>query len=127
IEGSPAYRAGIQSGDLIVAIDGEEIGVDLDHAIQRMRGPAGSRITLTLARTGAPSPIDVALQRAQVAVHSVEHAMLEPGYGYLRITNFSETTAEDVDRAIADLERTSRGALSGLVLDLRNNPGGVLE
>jgi len=127
IEGSPAYRAGIQSGDLIVAIDGEDIGIDLDHAIQRMRGPAGSRITLTLARTGAPAPIVVALQRAQVAVHSVEHTMLEPGYGYLRITNFSETTAEDVDRAIADLERSSRGALSGLVLDLRNNPGGVLE
>jgi len=127
IEGSPAFRAGIQSGDLIVAIDGEDIGVDLDHAIQRMRGPAGSRITLTLARSGAPAPIVVALQRAQVAVHSVEHAMLEPGYGYLRITNFSETTAEDVDRAIADLERSSRGALSGLVLDLRNNPGGVLE
>lgn len=127
IEGSPAFRAGIQSGDLIVAIDGEEIGADLDQAIQRMRGPAGSRITLTLARTGAPSPIDVALQRAQVAVHSVEHAMLEPGYGYLRIANFSETTADDVDRAIADLERTSNGALSGLVLDLRNNPGGVLE
>lgn len=127
IEGSPAYRAGIQSGDMIVAIDGEEIGIDLDNAIQRMRGPAGSRITLTLARTGAPAPIDVALQRAQVAVHSVEHAMIEPGYGYLRITNFSETTAADVGRAIADLERTSKGALSGLVLDLRNNPGGVLE
>ncbi|HNR21816.1 MAG TPA: S41 family peptidase [Steroidobacteraceae bacterium] len=127
IEGSPAFRAGIQSGDLIVAIDGEAIGVDLDHAIKRMRGPAGSRITLTLARAGAPAPIDVALQRAQVAVHSVEHAMIEPGYGYLRITNFSETTAADVVRAIGALEHESKGVLSGLVLDLRNNPGGVLE
>lgn len=127
IEGSPAFRAGIRSGDLIVAIDGEKIGADVDHAIERMRGPAGSRVTLTLARAGAPSPIDVALQRAQVAVHSVEHGMLEPGYGYLRITNFSETTAGDVDRAIAELERACKGGLAGLVLDLRNNPGGVLE
>ncbi len=127
IEGSPAFQAGIRSGDLIVAIDGEKIGVDVNQAIERMRGPAGSRVTLTLARAGTPSPIDVALQRAQVAVHSVEHALLEPGYGYLRITNFSETTAADVDRAIADLERACKGGLAGLVLDLRNNPGGVLE
>lgn len=127
IEGSPAFRAGVRSGDLIVAIDGEKIGADVDHAIQRMRGPAGSRVTLTLARAGTPAPIDVALQRAQVAVHSVEHTMLEPGYGYLRITAFSETTSNDVDRAIADLERACKGGLAGLVLDLRNNPGGVLE
>ncbi|MBV6417884.1 MAG: hypothetical protein CMLOHMNK_02660 [Steroidobacteraceae bacterium] len=127
IEGSPAFRAGIRAGDLIVAIDGEKIGTDVDHAIERMRGPAGSRVTLTLARAGTPAPIEVPLQRAQVAVHSVEHAMLEPGFGYLRITNFSETTAGDVHRALADLERASHGALSGLVLDLRNNPGGVLE
>ncbi len=127
IEGSPAWRAGVLPGDLIVAIDGEAIGIDLDGAIERMRGPAGSRITLTLARVGTPTPIDVPLQRAQVAVHSVEHAMLEPGYGYLRITNFSETTVADAARAIAALERGAPGGLTGLVLDLRNNPGGVLE
>lgn len=127
IEGSPAWRAGVLPGDLIVAIDGEAIGIDLDGAIERMRGPAGSRITLTLARVGTPKPIDVPLQRAQVAVHSVEHAMLEPGYGYLRITNFSETTVADAARAIAALERGVPGGLTGLVLDLRNNPGGVLE
>lgn len=127
IEGSPAWRAGVLPGDLIVAIDGEAIGIDLDGAIERMRGPAGSRITLTLARVGTPKPIDVPLQRAQVAVHSVEHAMLEPGYGYLRITNFSETTVADAARAIAALERGAPGGLTGLVLDLRNNPGGVLE
>ena len=127
IEGSPAFRAGVLSGDLIVAIDGEKVGADVDHAIERMRGPAGSRVTLTLARAGAPAPIDVPLQRAQVAVHSVEHAMLEPGYGYLRITSFSETTAADVDRALADIGRACDGRLAGLVIDLRNNPGGVLE
>jgi len=127
IDGSPAFRAGIRSGDLIVAIDGERVGPDVDHAIQRMRGPAGSRVTLTLARAGTPAPIDVPLQRAQVAVHSVEHSLLEPGFGYLRITSFSETTAGDVDRAIASLERECKGRLAGLVLDLRDNPGGVLE
>jgi|JRYD01.1.fsa_nt_gb carboxyl-terminal processing protease len=127
IEGSPAFRAGVLSGDLIVAIDGEKVGPDVDHAIERMRGPAGSHVTLTLARAGSTAPIDVPLLRAQVAVHSVEHALLEPGYGYLRISGFSETTAADVDGAIADLERSCEGRLAGLVLDLRSNPGGVLE
>lgn len=127
IEGSPAYRAGVQAGDLIVAIDGEELAGDLDAAIRRMRGPAGSRITLTLARTGAADPIEVPLQRAHVSVHSVAQAMLEPGYGYLRITHFSETTAVDVEHALELLEDDSGDPLRGLVIDLRNNPGGVLE
>lgn len=127
IEGSPAYRAGVQAGDLIVAIDGEELAGDLDAAIRRMRGPAGSRITLTLARTGATNPIEVPLQRAHVSVHSVAQAMLEPGYGYLRITNFSETTAVDVEHALERLRDDCGDPLRGLVIDLRNNPGGVLE
>lgn len=127
IEGSPAYRAGVQAGDLIVAIDGEELAGDLDAAIRRMRGPAGSRITLTLARTGATNPIEVPLQRAHVSVHSVAQTMLEPGYGYLRITNFSETTAVDVEHALERLEDDCGDPLRGLVIDLRNNPGGVLE
>jgi len=127
IEGSPAERAGILAGDLIVSIDGRPVGNDLDGAISRMRGPAGSPITLALKRAALTDTIDITVRRAQVEVHSVAHTALEPGYGYLRITNFSETTPQDVTRALADLKGAAGGRLRGLVLDLRNNPGGVLE
>lgn len=127
IEDTPAERAGIRADDVIVAIDGAKVGGDLDGAIARMRGPAGSRIRLTIRRTAVPAPFDVDLQRAQVEVHSVVQTSLEPGYGYLRITNFSETTPEDVNRALRQLLAANDSRLNGLVLDLRNNPGGVLE
>lgn len=126
IEDTPAERAGIQANDVIVAIDDIKVGGDLDGAIARMRGPAGSSIKLTIRRAAMPAPFVVDLQRAQVEVHSVVQASLEPGYGYLRITNFSETTPEDVNRAIRQL-LAAETRLAGLVLDLRNNPGGVLE
>lgn len=127
IEGSPAEKAGVQSGDVVKAIDGEAVAGDLDDAITRMRGPAGSSITLTVKRESVPEPFDLTLKRATVEVHSVVQGPLEPGYGYLRITNFSETTPSDVTRALNELEASSGGRLRGLVLDLRNNPGGVLE
>lgn len=127
IPGSPAAHAGILAGDLIVAIDGAPLGRgDLEGAIERMRGPAGSTVGLTLTREGAAAPLEFRLQRARVEVRSVSAAQLEPGFGYVRITHFSETTAADLRRALADL---AAGAprLRGLVLDMRNNPGGVLE
>jgi carboxyl-terminal processing protease len=128
IEGSPAEKAGMRSGDLIVKIDDVDVGADLAGAIARMRGPAGSNIKLTVRRPeGAGELLNFSLQRAKVEVRSVLHQDLEPGYGYLRITSFSETTAEDVARAIASLKRDNPKGLQGLVLDLRNNPGGVLE
>jgi carboxyl-terminal processing protease len=127
IEGSPAEQAGMQSGDLIVKIDGVEVGADLGGAINRMRGPAGSTVKLSVRRGASPDLLEFSLRRAKVEVRSVAQQLLEPGYGYLRITSFSETTADDVGHAVARLKRDSPAGLKGLILDLRNNPGGVLE
>ena len=127
IDGSPAQRAGLRAGDQIVRIDGADIGADLAGAIAHMRGVSGSVVTLSIRREGNPEVLDFALRRAQVEVHSVLEQSLEPGFGYLRITTFSETTAQDVARAISRLKRDNPGGIEGLVLDLRNNPGGVLE
>ena len=127
IEGSPAEQAGMLPGDLIVKIDGVDIGADLAGAINRMRGSAGSTVQLSVRRTGRSELLNFVLRRAKVEVRSVAQQALEPDYGYVRITGFSETTADDVARALAHLKRGSAHGLKGLVLDLRNNPGGVLE
>lgn len=128
IADSPAERAGLRSGDVIVRIDDSPVQSDVDAAIDQMRGPAGTQVKLSVRRPGAEQVVDLALERAQVEVHSVSAALLEPGYGYLRITSFSDTTAQDVTRALTNLLATRRGvALRGLVIDLRNNPGGVLD
>src|SRR6202035_1714750 len=127
IEGSPAQQAGLEPGDELVRIDGTDIGAHLAGAIALMRGASGSLVKLTIRRGGRPGLIEYALRRAQVEVRSVVQQSLEPGYGYLRITSFSETTPVDVGRAITRLKRDNPGGLKGLVLDLRNNPGGVLE
>jgi len=127
IDGSPARAAGIQAGDEVVAIDGAEIGADLAGAIARMRGASGSLVRLTVRRAGSPQLLEFSLRRAQVEVHSVSAQTLEPGFGYVRISTFSETTPEDLKRAISKLRRDNPSGIKGLVLDLRNNPGGVLE
>jgi carboxyl-terminal processing protease len=127
IEGSPAEQAGIKSGDLIAKIDDVDVGGDLPGAIARMRGKAGSMVKLTIRRPGTAELLNFSLERTHVEVHSVAQRSLEPGYGYVRITNFSETTPKDLDRAIARLKRDNPSGLKGIVLDLRNNPGGVLE
>lgn len=127
IEGSPAEEAGMRAGDFVVRIDGVDVGTDLAGAINRMRGPAGSTIKLTVRRPPGSELLTFSLRRAKVDVKSVEQADLEPGYGYLRITSFSETTVDDVAHALARLKRDNPQGLQGLVLDLRNNPGGVLE
>jgi carboxyl-terminal processing protease len=127
IEGSPADQAGLLPGDQIVRIDDADIGADLAGAISRMRGSSGSAVKLTVLRPTTGQTLDFSLRRAKVEVHSVAQQSLEPGYGYLRITGFSETTSDDVNHAIARLKRDNPGGIKGLVLDLRNNPGGVLE
>jgi len=128
MEGTPAARAGIRAGDIIVSIDG--VAVDssgLDDAINRMRGKPGTSVRLAVRRADSDAPIDFVLERSNVQVHSVKHELLEPGYGYVRITHFSETTGADLAKAIGALREASPDGFRGLVLDLRNNPGGVLE
>jgi carboxyl-terminal processing protease len=127
IEGSPAERAGIRAGDFILQIDGHAVGTDLEDAIARMRGKNGTLVRLSIQRSGLPNPLEFTLKRADVEVHSVARAQLAPGYGYVRITHFSETTADDLNRAVLALQQDNPPGLKGLVLDLRNNPGGVLE
>ena len=129
IDGTSAAKAGIRPGDMIVAIDGVPIDTSgLNDAISRMRGKAGTSVKVTVKRAGTEAPVDFMLERSNVQVHSVKAELLEPGYGYVRITHFSETTGGDLSKAIATLKSSSpHGKLNGLVLDLRNNPGGVLE
>jgi carboxyl-terminal processing protease len=127
IEGSPAEQAGMRAGDFIVKIDGVEVGSDLAGAINRMRGPTGSTVRLSVRRPPHGEALTFSLRRAKVEVRSVAQQQIEPGYGYVRITGFSETTADDVARALAHLKRENPQGIKGLVLDVRNNPGGVLE
>ena len=127
IQGSPADQVGLRAGDEIVAIDGKEVGSDVSDAIEHMRGVSGSTVTLTIHRAGTAGLLTFAMRRANVAVHSVSFQSLSPGYGYVRIDDFSDTTPDEVNAAVSKLQRDNPGGLQGLVLDLRDNPGGVLE
>ena len=124
---SPAAAAGIQSGDMISSIDGTPVGTDLDAAMARMRGPRGSTVKLGVTRVGQALPLEFTVERAQVDVHSVSMASIDGGFIYARITAFSDTTAEDFAASIARMRRDMSAKPRGVVLDLRNNPGGVLE
>ena len=125
IEDTPAFRAGVKPGDLIVKLDETPVkGMTLNDAVKRMRGKPGSKITLTIARKGETAPIVVTLTRAIIKVQSVKSKMIEPGYGWVRISQFQEATAESLAKQVDALYK--RGALKGLVLDLRNDPGGLL-
>ncbi len=127
IDGTPAEAAGIQPGDLIIRIDGQSVkGLDLQEAVEQMRGEPGTSIELGILREGEDAPIDVAIERAIIRVQSVRTRVLEPGFGYLRISQFQSRTGDDVLDAIESLNEQT-GGLKGLVLDLRNNPGGVLD
>ncbi|MGB1906607.1 MAG: S41 family peptidase, partial [Spongiibacter sp.] len=127
IDDTPAQRAGIQPGDLIIQIDNQPVkGMSLQEAVALMRGPKGSKITLNILREGVNAPIEVELRRDTITVASVRGEMLQPGYGYLRISQFQSRTGQDLRKELEKLKAT-RGGLRGLVLDLRNNPGGLLQ
>ncbi|MDN5849835.1 MAG: S41 family peptidase [Nitrococcus sp.] len=128
IDDTPAARAGIQAGDMIIRIDDKPVkGMTLSEAVTLMRGEPGTTIKLTLVRDNENKPFDVTIERAIITVDSVKSRMLAPGYGYLRITQFQSHTGEDVITALDDLKEQVPGKLQGLVLDLRNNPGGILD
>lgn len=122
---SPAARAGIRGGDVILQIDNEPVGGNVNAALEQMRGPPGSLVRLTLRRAESAELVSVALERAKVEVHSVSGELLEPGYGYVRIASFSETTRKDFEKVLRELSATGR--LRGVIIDVRHNPGGVLE
>ncbi|MFL0797521.1 MAG: S41 family peptidase [Cellvibrionaceae bacterium] len=126
IDDTPASRAGIEAGDLIIKLDNKTVkGLGLHEAVNQMRGPKGSDIILTIVREGEDQPFDVTLTRDTIKVQSVRSRVLEPGYGYLRIAQFQLNTGKDALKEIKELQEN--GELKGLVLDLRNNPGGVLQ
>ena len=128
IDDTPASKANIQAGDLIIRIDDQAVkGMSLMDAVKAMRGDAGSDVTLTLLREGRDEPFKVTLKRAVIRVESVKSRMLDRGYGYVRITQFSSQTGDSLKREISDLKDEAEGPLRGIVLDLRNNPGGVLN
>jgi len=129
IEDTPAFRAGVQTGDLIIKLDTTAVrGMTLNEAVSRMRGKPGSTIVLTVVRQGASSTLEIPIIRDVIKIHSVKGAKMEaPGIGYVRITNFQSHTTEDLQKAIEGLKKEAGGKLDGLVLDLRNNPGGLLN
>jgi len=125
IEGTPAYRAGIKAGDKIVKVDGEPTE-DLRDAVKRMRGPKGTTVEITILRQGASEPLEFSLVRDVIPIYSVKAELLKPGYGYVWITNFRENTTDDLIEALEALE-SADVPMKGLVLDLRDNPGGILN
>jgi carboxyl-terminal processing protease len=126
IEGTPAWRAGIQSGDRIVGIEGTPIrDLSLAEAVRRMRGPKGSKVTFTLRREGSPAPIELTLVREIIQVQSVSTQELAPDIGYVRIRQFQTRTARDLEAGLAQFDQNRK--ITGIVLDLRNNPGGLLS
>lgn len=127
IEDTPAERAGIKSGDLIIKLNKKPVkGMTLTDAVKIMRGKVGSKIDLLVVREGLAKPKEFTIKRAIIKIKSVKHRLLEPGYGYVRITQFQANSAKNMLSAIAKLKSKNRGKLKGMILDLRNNPGGVL-
>jgi len=127
IEDTPAYHAGIKSGDLVIKLDDTLVkGLTLNDAVKRMRGKPGSKIVLTIIRKDEPKPLTFTLARAIIKVQSVKSKLVEPGYAFVRITQFQEHTGENLATALESIVKQNQGALKGLVLDLRNDPGGLL-
>lgn len=127
-DGTPAKRAGIRSGDIIISIDDMPVVHDnLGETISRMRGKPGTRVKIVVSRADVAEPLSFDLERTHIRVASVKGSMLEPGYGYLRISQFSDNTGAELEDALRELMKEAGGRLDGLILDLRDNPGGVLD
>jgi carboxyl-terminal processing protease len=128
IDGTPAELSGIKAGDLIIRLDEKSVrGMSLNDAVELMRGKPGSDIVLSIVREGEEKPIDITITRAIIMAQSVRSEILEPGFGYARVSSFQTHTAEDLRKAIEKLKKENENSLSGLILDLRNNPGGILN
>ncbi len=127
IEDTPAFRAGVKAGDQIIKINGEfSKDMSLVEAVKRLRGPKGTKVTISIKREGVSDLIDLTITREIIRIKSVKFRTLEPGYGYIRVTQFQEGTDRDVEGGLEALTKEN-GSLNGLVLDLRNNPGGLLS
>ncbi|MFC5301521.1 S41 family peptidase [Azospira restricta] len=126
IEDTPAYRAGVKAGDLIFKLDDTPVkGLTLSDAVKKMRGKPKTQIRLSILRKGEAKPLEITLTREVIKVQSVKSKLVEPGYGYIRVTSFQENTGASVVKHLNDLYKA--GTLNGLVLDLRNDPGGLLN
>ena len=127
IDDTPAFKAGIKSGDLIIKIDNSSVkGLSLNKAVDLMRGKVGSPILLTIARKGESGPIEIKIIRAKIKVKSVKYELIHDNYGYIRIASFQNKTGKSLADAISDLNKISKNNINGYVIDMRNNPGGVL-
>ena len=128
IDDTPAYKAGVKAGDFIIKLDDKSVyGMKLKDAVKLMRGKTGTYITLTILRKNAPKPLIMKIKRAIIKIQSVKSELFENKYGYIRISNFQEKTAAQFTKEINKLNKQSKNLLSGLSLDLRNNPGGLLN
>jgi carboxyl-terminal processing protease len=128
IEDTPAFKAGLLAEDQILKIDGALTkNLTLMDSVKRLRGPKGTKVTITIMREGLTKPRDYTLIREVIPIRSVRHELLEKQYGYIRLSQFQEKTDVEFDKALKALEEESKGSLRGLILDLRNNPGGLLD